>query len=1232
MTFPFSFNIRFCNIRGLGLLSENKNNFRTSRISHKIKELDYSNDGTITLYAVVETKAKPNKKTVKLPNHLKFVGETCKDGKGGILVYSHKSLLTESFAVISSKHACFVKIKLNDTYVNNIIVYLPCELKECLQVLNDIEKFIVDNNLVNFCVFGDFNISFSSPNHLTKAKRLQKLLDKFNLFDLAEKLNCNNSATWFAMRNDSLHSSKIDHFFCNFNGFNRMRFEHNSFSDHMHATISFKKQFIYHPPGWKSYLFKKNDFNDLLTKESISFLFDMCDKSSLKHELEFYINNPLIADAEFSFKHLEYNHTSAFFSLLLHLKKVHDKYLSKLKMKNFHKTKDFHDKISNMFAKFDENPSDAIKEQIKNLVLDQQTYFKTLVFSQAESNYMRKLQNDGGNNSFTFKHIPNNKMHDHRLKIDGETIVEPQRLANIFAEIHAKTVSPEIVPQSTLNELLNNYELTMDEVFPRIKNLTNPFSSTSEFKKILSSMKNTSAPGISTQPKILFEFLIDLLPSFVTNALNNLYTIDNIDESPFKFIKDRNVVFIPKKNCDLSLAESFRAIALLEVVYKLISKALNKKLTFHLENIIHSEQFGYVPERTMATCSLNITATLNHAVQHNQICQAISFDFSKAFDKVLTEVINAIIVHIFPSGNFSKSFINLTTNGRFRAAIKGHFSKFFQIKVGSSQGDAPSGSKFIILNHIFICCLLSKRLKNSFYKIGKTTIAPKSYADDTFAILQLKSNREIHELIILLKELKNSIGLEINFQKSKILVHGLYPRDLHKLGEIVQCIKHLGVYISFDEKLARRKTYSELCTKLENKAKTIPLRGGYNLIKRRNLCSSLMTSCAFHIYRIYPPTEDIIKKLWKIISQFLWSIRKSDGEITYRYKIAKKRIELDITNGGLNFLRPENQSFSIWLNSFMSSIKHSAKYPDSTIGTIFKHRHLPIKSLLHTFGFQTLIKYQKTFKSIYPCNGGDYFSKAVQFFYELEHDELTFFYSPIISSNYSNISTPFTLTDERTLISSNKLTIASILTTINVGKNVLFLPIIDSEFKTRLELTEPNLVDKLIKVVESLKSSFPKTSCVKVKKSKRFLIPLGKYLMNNNSIFSFHFKRMHRAKFNSSAPAIGTRKRDKLYFPDKEIFDLSFRKIFSLPIFLHYKNFFFEQFLRILPSKNKLYKFNIADTNMCNKCNVICTIEHALFNCTFPKYFIHILARFLDYKFNNNCPQFIFLKRKLLSL
>ena len=47
---------------------------------------------------------------------------------------------------------------------------------------------------------------------------------------------------------------------------------------------------------------------------------------------------------------------------------------------------------------------------------------------------------------------------------------------------------------------------------------------------------------------------------------------------------------------------------------------------------------------------------------------------------------------------------------------------------------------------------------------------------------------------------------------------------------------------------------------------------------------------------------------------------------------------------------------------------------------------------------------------------------------------------------------------------------------------------------------------------------------------------------------------------------------------------------------------------------------------MCLACNTICTIEHAIFYCVFPKYFIHVLAMFLDYKYNASKPEFIFLK------
>ena len=75
-------------------------------------------------------------------------------------------------------------------------------------------------------------------------------------------------------------------------------------------------------------------------------------------------------------------------------------------------------------------------------------------------------------------------------------------------------------------------------------------------------------------------------------------------------------------------------------------------------------------------------------------------------------VIDSILLHIFPDGSFAKTFNQLTNNGRFRVAIKGMFSKFYKLKRGSAQGDPPSGSKFIITNHIFIKCLISEKLKH----------------------------------------------------------------------------------------------------------------------------------------------------------------------------------------------------------------------------------------------------------------------------------------------------------------------------------------------------------------------------------------------------------------------------------------------------------------------------------------------------------------------------------------
>ena len=61
-----------------------------------------------------------------------------------------------------------------------------------------------------------------------------------------------------------------------------------------------------------------------------------------------------------------------------------------------------------------------------------------------------------------------------------------------------------------------------------------------------------------------------------------------------------------------------------------------------------------------------------------------------------------------------------------------------------------------------------------------------------------------------------------------------------------------------------------------------------------------------------------------------------------------------------------------------------------------------------------------------------------------------------------------------------------------------------------------------------------------------------------------------------------------------------------------------------MTSKNKMFKFKLSESNQCNLCCVVSTTEHALFFCHFAKYFIHIVALFLDEFYDIN--EFLSLK------
>lgn len=1207
---------------GIGININEKASYKPSVVSSKIKELVSSTNGTPTFYALVETKMKASSKNIKLPRNMKYLCETSGlRPSGGILLFSDRSLGMNSSHTIASRHALFCSLKVDDFSFNCVVVYLPCDYRECTKIIEKIDAFLYENDITDFCIFGDFNIDFQSVQHQNKAIILNAFLLKHNLIDVALKLNSQQQWTWRG-RGERINSkSTLDYFFCNFGTFNNIKFNLNSFSDHKDVTVSYRKQFIYHAPKWKSFLFKNDKFKKLMENEALSFLIKNAHESSFKFPKDIYHTSPTLVDTDLNFDHYEFKETSVFFNLLKHLKKEHDRFYSQIRSKNYSVTKKFNEQMSLLYDLLDSGDG-GISKSINELINEQRDFFKNMVFSQAEQKYLKKMQCDGYTNAFTFKHIRGFQKNEYNLSLDGNLTNDPKKIAEHFAKLHSEIVNPLQQTQSDLNDFLKYYELSLSDIFPKIPQISDPKSTTADFIKVIKSMSNNSTPGISSEPKILFEFLIKLLPNFVTKALNNLYFID-IDHSPFAFIKHRNIVFIPKRGTDLSDPKNFRPISLLETVYKILSKALNQKIRPHLSTLIDSEQFGFMPQKHMSTASLSMTSTINHIKQKNYDAQLISFDFSKAFDRILPGVINTILMHIFPNGHFAKSLINLTNGGKFRALINGIYSQFIDIVLGAPQGDPFSGTKFNVINQIFPACLKSVKLKRILLHVGKSPLPPGSYADDNWAFFQMTAEFEVELLKDLLIRLKASIGLHVNFKKTKIITNGAYPKNLNEIGNFCNDFKHLGIYLSFDLELAAEKTYSELICNLDKKSKTLPMRGGYNLFKRRNLCSSLLNSMCYHVFRIFSPNDDQCNKIWKIMTKFLWTSKTFEG-ISRRTKISQNRIELNYLDGGLNLLKPQNLSFSVWITSFINALKHASLYTSSTLRILLNFSHTPIDSLLKDFSSKTFMSYERHFKKLYANQGGCYFTKFRSFLLEIEKDPTTFYHTPLTMSNWSFKGQSFSIYDQIQLRKSNLLTMASILEKNELKNKIVILPVLRSDLQNLL--SDSNLYNKICTLWNDVKQDFSQVNIFTKKVARKFLNPLILISNVQPSIYSYHFKRMYRIKLSKPHPAIQTRKRDGLYFPDPETFFMSYKRIFQLPILLHHKNFFFEQFIRTLPSKNKLFKFKLTDTATCSTCNVISNTEHALFSCKFPKYFVHALALFLDNRFNDDLPQFIFLK------
>ena len=269
--------------------------------------------------------------------------------------------------------------------------------------------------------------------------------------------------------------------------------------------------------------------------------------------------------------------------------------------------------------------------------------------------------------------------------------------------------------------------------------------------------------------------------------------------------KQAVITLIEKKGKDRSFLENWRPISLVNVVAKIMSKAIATRIKNVLPNIIHHNQTGFIKDRYIGETVRSIFDLMDFTAEENIPGLLIFIDFQKAFDSLERNFLQRCL----ESFNFGSDFIRwvMTFYKNIQSCIinNGITSDYFIIERGVRQGDPLSPYLFVAAVETLAIAIRQNSLIKGI-TIGEKETKLLQHADDTTAVLSDTNSAQI--LFRLLDEFKKLSGLAVNTTKTEGMWIGSLQKNKTKPFGIKwpnEPIKALGVYYSYDQKYYTRK-------------------------------------------------------------------------------------------------------------------------------------------------------------------------------------------------------------------------------------------------------------------------------------------------------------------------------------------------------------------------------------------------------------------------------------------
>ncbi|KAK3728096.1 hypothetical protein QZH41_003920 [Actinostola sp. cb2023] len=445
----------------------------------------------------------------------------------------------------------------------------------------------------------------------------------------------------------------------------------------------------------------------------------------------------------------------------------------------------------------------------------------------------------------------------------------------------------EPLAQNTLLSKLENKLLDEES-----ESLESALSSVECFEA-LTQMKTGRSPGNDGLPAEFYGRFWKTIGPDLVYILNYGFERQKLTES-----QTQSIISLLFKKDDRLLLKNWRPISLLNVDYKICTKALANRLKVVLPSVLHPDQTCSVPGRSIFENTFLLRDIFDYAEAKQLPGAILALDQEKAFDRVDRAFLDRVLVTMNFGPLFRQWIKTLYADSKSAVTNNGWLTSYFSLERGVRQGCPLSP---------LLYCLIAEVLGNAIRSDPKiegfslpkacVTVKTSQYADDL--TLTLRDSYSIKRSFVHITMYERASGCKLNRDKCEGLWIGSSRGSIERpvnIRWVADKVKILGIWLGYGD--LTEFNWTQRVVKLEKilnlwKGRTLSLKGKSLIIK-----SDFLTSLQGLDYitesgsKGFDDLEDVVDRLGDLRQDMSWA-----KQTKHQLKLAKRYLKGDFKGG-----------------------------------------------------------------------------------------------------------------------------------------------------------------------------------------------------------------------------------------------------------------------------------------------------------------------------------------------